>query len=45
MLIALPDMDYLMSGGWLFDYQFEDALQDNPVIGEGWKFGSARKLR
>jgi hypothetical protein len=34
MLIALPDMNSSMNGGWLFDYQYEEALSSNPVIGK-----------
>jgi hypothetical protein len=44
MLIALPDMHSTFNGGWLFEYKFEDALQDDPVKAKRWRFDSAHKI-
>lgn len=44
MLIALPDMNSAFGSGWLLDYQFEDALKDNNIIGKRWIFRSAHKI-
>jgi hypothetical protein len=44
MLIALPDMNSSFSGGWMFDYQFEEALKSEPVISKRWRFRSAHKI-
>jgi hypothetical protein len=44
MLIALPDMNSTFSGGWMLDYQFEEALKYEPVINKRWRFRSAHKI-
>jgi hypothetical protein len=44
MLITLPDMNSSFKGGWLFDYQFEDALKDNLAVSKRWRFRSAHKI-
>ncbi|KAL3424179.1 hypothetical protein PVAG01_03459 [Phlyctema vagabunda] len=44
MLVALPDMKSSYAGGWLFEYQFEEALSGDPIVGKRWRFGSAHKI-
>jgi len=44
MLIALPDMNSSFAGGWLLDYKYEDALQNEPVVAKRWRFRSAHKI-
>ena len=44
MLIALLDMNSLMNGGQLVDYQFEEALSNNSILGKRQKFRSAHKI-
>ena len=44
MLIALPDANSSFNGGWLFDYEFEEALKDSFVVSQRWRFRSAHKI-
>jgi hypothetical protein len=44
MLIALPDMNSTFNGGWLFEYQFEDKLENELVEAKRWRFRSAHKI-
>lgn len=44
MLLALPDMNRSLSGGWLFDYKFEPTLRDDPIISRRWVFRSAHLI-
>jgi hypothetical protein len=43
MLVRLPDRDGLVKG-WLFDYEFECLLMDEPVVSRRWKFRGAYKI-
>lgn len=43
MLTKLPDMKAVTTG-WLIDYQYEPALQHEPVISKRWRFRSAHKI-
>jgi hypothetical protein len=43
MLVRLPDRNELVKG-WLFDYEFEWALKDEPVVSRRWKFRGAYKI-
>jgi len=36
MLKCLPDRKASFKGGWLFDYEFEKLLKDDPVIARRW---------
>jgi hypothetical protein len=43
MLVRLPDINGLVKG-WLFDYEFESLLIDEPVVSRRWKFRGAYKI-
>jgi hypothetical protein len=43
MIVRLPDMNELVKG-WLFDYEFESLLMDEPVVSRRWKFRGAYKI-
>jgi len=44
MLIRLPGMDSTFSGGWLFDYEFEELLQFESIVSKRWRFRSAYSI-
>ena len=44
MLIALPDANSSFNGGWLFDYEFEEALKDSFIVSQRWRFRTAHKI-
>ncbi|TVY81086.1 hypothetical protein LSUE1_G003165 [Lachnellula suecica] len=44
MLTNLPDMKSSFEGGWLFDYQFEEALRTERILSRRWTFRSAHRI-
>lgn len=44
MLVNLPDMNSKSDGGWLFEYEFDPASKDDPIISRRWRFKSAHKI-
>lgn len=44
MLVRLPDMNAMLGGGWLFDYQPEPTLASHPIESMRWRFRSAHKI-
>ncbi|KAH9986983.1 hypothetical protein F4779DRAFT_291034 [Xylariaceae sp. FL0662B] len=44
MLIALPDHDAELKGGWLFEYEFEDSRKGHPVPPCRWGYRTAHKI-
>jgi len=44
MLTRIPDMNSTSDGGWLFEYQEEPLLKDEPVVSHRWRLRSSHKI-
>lgn len=44
MMIALPHEQASCEGGWLFEYQYQKALADEPVVARRWTYTSAHMI-
>jgi len=44
LLVNLPHPYDSFRGGWIFEYQFEEALRGHPMKSKHWRFRSAHKI-